>query len=515
MKLHSFTKKEVNERVKTGGFRLLLDGQQRATSLARALSGTDPVWIVIKNVDDYPSKTKPKAETLSLEQALYEVAGRESDERLSVRLSDVYQMLNGKHPRESDKAQLLAASRYAKSKSLTEVEKILASELFDEYLHFANAVQDLLKSEKLLSYYMLDTDEEKFSLFFERSNSRGIQLDFIDILAAKLYAGFNLRKSAEAFTDANPTLTLRREVIVRALSFIVSDAKDLNRSFILSELTASHFNQHWDELCRNYRLAFDYLDANHFLVSQEWIPYENMVIPLMILLRSMNRPDFSTLSAFQTKFIKYWYWASVFSGRYSGATNEIILADAKVMRSLAQNDLPALRSYLASARFQTQVERAEDFTFIWKKGNAQYRGILSLMNQACGGLLDIKNGSKLLFTSKLEEHHIFPKAYLRQIDPTIDDVLVDCVANKTLIPKLLNIKISAKSPSDYFFEIRKENPKVIEATRTHLIDDAVVNGELNTRYEQFLTDRSQKMKALVDDVFVRIRAEIDQAIQQQ
>ena len=151
LKLHSFTKKEVNERVKTGGFRLLLDGQQRATSLARALSGTDPVWIVIKNFDDYPSKTKPKTENPSLEHALYEVAGRESDERLSVRLADVYQMLDGKHPRESDKALLLSGSRYAKSKSLIDVEKILASDLFDEYLHFANAIQDLLKSEKLLS----------------------------------------------------------------------------------------------------------------------------------------------------------------------------------------------------------------------------------------------------------------------------------------------------------------------------------------------------------------------------
>ena len=512
LKLHSLSKKEVNERVKTGGFRLLLDGQQRATSLARALNGVDPVWIMLKNGDDYHAGKKPTIEKATLEAALYEVGGRESDERLSIKLADVYLMLNGGYPRERDKGQLLANSRYAKALELKDTETVLTSSLFDEYLHFASALQDLLKSEKLLSYYMLDTDEEKFSLFFERSNSRGIQLDFIDILAAKLYAGFNLRKNAEAFADANPSLTLRREVIVRAIAFIVSDAKDLNRSFILSSLSASHFNEHWDPLCKLYKLVFEYLSENNFLVSQEWIPYENMVIPLMILLRSMHRADFSTLSEFQTKFVKYWYWASVFAGRYSGATNEIILADAKAMRSLAQNDHVALRQYLASARFQSQVEKPEDFTFIWKKGNAQYRGILNLINQASDGLRDFKNGGKLLFTSKLEEHHIFPKAYLKKLDPSIDDVIVDCVANKTLIPKLLNIKISAKAPSEYFGEVRTDNPTIIDATRTHLIDDSVVNGAMDNQFEQFLTDRSVKMKALVDDVLVKTRSEIDNTI---
>jgi hypothetical protein len=96
-----------------------------------------------------------------------------------------------------------------------------------------------------VAYYLLDTDEEKFALFFERSNSKGIQLNFSDILAAKLCAGFNLRSSIEDFEKQNPTLELNREVLVRSISFRVSQGKDTGRSYILSSFTQSHFNEHW------------------------------------------------------------------------------------------------------------------------------------------------------------------------------------------------------------------------------------------------------------------------------
>jgi uncharacterized protein with ParB-like and HNH nuclease domain len=57
---------------------------------------------------------------------------------------------------------------------------------FLTYLTQLKNLENVCRQEKLVAYYLLDTDEEKFALFFERSNSKGIQLDFIDILAANL-----------------------------------------------------------------------------------------------------------------------------------------------------------------------------------------------------------------------------------------------------------------------------------------------------------------------------------------
>jgi uncharacterized protein with ParB-like and HNH nuclease domain len=62
-------------------------------------------------------------------------------------------------------------------------ENVEASQEFLTYLTQLKNLENLCRQEKLVAYYLLDTDEEKFALFFERSNSKGIQLNFIDILA--------------------------------------------------------------------------------------------------------------------------------------------------------------------------------------------------------------------------------------------------------------------------------------------------------------------------------------------
>ena len=52
---------------------------------------------------------------------------------------------------------------------------------FKKYRNLKRKIADLFKSEKLLSFYLLDMNLEKFVVFFERSNTRGVQLNFIDI----------------------------------------------------------------------------------------------------------------------------------------------------------------------------------------------------------------------------------------------------------------------------------------------------------------------------------------------
>ena len=51
----------------------------------------------------------------------------------------------------------------------------MKSKAIDHYLQGCQKLSDLFKREKLISYYLLDMSLDKFCLFFERSNSRGIQ----------------------------------------------------------------------------------------------------------------------------------------------------------------------------------------------------------------------------------------------------------------------------------------------------------------------------------------------------
>ena len=85
------------------------------------------------------------------------------------------------------------------------------------YIQSIQKLEDLFKSQKLVAYFLLDMSADKFALFFERSNSLGIGLTFIDILIAKLINGFNLNKNIEKFENENPHIFLNKEIMARSI----------------------------------------------------------------------------------------------------------------------------------------------------------------------------------------------------------------------------------------------------------------------------------------------------------
>lgn len=327
--IKSFTLDEIESKVQTGNFRILLDGQQRLTSIYRALKGIDEVWFICKKNGELPPDKD--FNDLSLEEILFEISGQEDDTRLSFRINNAYEIIEKGFFDEDIKNNYFKNLTYLNGKS--EDEKNI---LFRRYLLLSRKLNDLFKADKLLSYYILKTDSERFALFFERSNSKGIQLNFIDILAAKLYVGFNLRDKIETFEDNNPGYDLNREIIVRTIAYIVNEGKDIDRSSILAKLNYIHFGKYWELVCKSYKDTIDFLFKNHFILSQSWMPYENMLIPLMVFNIKIGG-DFSQMNEFQLEFIKYWYWASIFSQRYTSSSNEMIMQDSKVLSNLGEN----------------------------------------------------------------------------------------------------------------------------------------------------------------------------------
>ena len=455
LKLSSYTKEQIENRVKVNGFRLLLDGQQRATSMYRAMTGADAVYFVALNDDELPAAVQAKpAGQRSLEEVLSTVAGEAETGHVSVKLHDVYRTLNGEASREKDKAVLFLASN--KIEGLT-TENVEDSSQFLTYLTQLKNLENLCRQEKLVAYYLLDTDEEKFALFFERSNSKGIQLNFIDILAAKLYVGFNLRTKVQEFEEQNSDLELNREVLVRSISFHVSQGKDIGRSYILSNLSHQHFTENWERFTSAYRSVQDFLKTSRLLIHPTWIPYENMILPLIAFAVQLPHHDFSQVGEEQMRFIRTWYWLAIFSRRYSSAAQTYALEDAQALQKAATGDFGSIISVIN--RIQPVVRTKEDLLVIHKKYDAVYKGILNLVSYATGGYLNFENGNPVSVASNLEDHHIFPNDYLRknwaEVHDSLDSVVaIDCVVNRTLIPKLTNVRVSNKPPSKYLEEIK-------------------------------------------------------------
>jgi hypothetical protein len=456
------------------------------------MKGVDEIFFIALKDDElaFDLRAKPPGQR-SIEQVLSEFRGEALEGNVGIRLSDVYRILNGEASREKEKAALFLASN--KIEGVT-AENVDASLEFLTYLTQLKNLENLFRQEKLVAYYLLDTDEEKFALFFERSNSKGIQLNFIDILAAKLYAGFNLRAKIEDFEDQNPGLELNREVLVRAISFHVSHGKDIGRAYILSSLSHQHFNENWERFTSTYKSVHDYLKTSRLLIHPTWIPYENMLLPLMALAAQLPHHDFSQVNADQATLIRIWYWLAIFSRRYSSAAQTYALEDAQALQKLATNDFTGVINIIQ--RVQPIVREADDLLVIHKKYDAVYKGVLNLVNYDTGGYLNFENGNPVSIASNLEDHHIFPQDYLKknwgEVREALDsEIAIDCVVNRTLIPKLTNIRVSNKSPSKYLNEIKIKNANIAVALHSHMLDDELLDGQYDKNYEFFLQERAE------------------------
>ena len=407
---------------------------------------------------------------------------------MSVNVGDAFEMIEN-----TMREKPLQEKYFDKLDFVRQLDEENIDNYFEKFLIVVRKLQDIFKAEKMVSYFLLDMSSEKFALFFERSNSLGVRLDFIDILVAKLNSGFRLRNKIQELENKTG-YNIEREVLVRCISFIVSEGKNVDKGYILSNLTYEHFNIHWNNISKLYGNVLDFLFNNNFIMTQDWIPHNNMLIPLMIFLNSLPNKSFSQMNEPQVEFVRYWYWGSIFAQRYTGgATNEVIILDSKILTSIAKKEKISNEGYFRE--FKIVIDQAEDLYNFSKKGSAIYKGILTFVNYMCGGITDGQNDSKISFNEKVDDHHIFPKAYLQDYNSNDDDDIeyVDCVVNRTLIPKITNIKIGKKAPDKYMNELYSENDRLKESLEKHMIPIEIMDGNYNEFFSVFIQNRAKKI----------------------
>jgi hypothetical protein len=478
LRMRHYEKEEIVNKSRTQNLRIILDGQQRITSIYRALTGADNVFLVLRD-DLKPDRLIERP----LEQILGEVAGEESDEAVCVRLFDAYRA-EAESLEDEDLDRLFAGSAFG----LRLGEDDPSWKPFAKaYRRAVKKLTDLYKKQKLVAFHLLDMTLEKFCLFFERSNSRGIQLNFTDILAAKLYHGFNLRQKIDEF-EAQQNLRLNRETIVRTVAYLTAVEKGtpitIDKKAILENLEPEDFDRHWDRASMFYKESIDYLGTQHFVLNRNWLPSENMVIPLMVFLSHVK--GFDRINEEQRRFLEFWFWSSVFANRYSTSSNEVIISDSQALSQVAQGKRIERRDYFT--RLRSLVTDPEDLFIYTKRTSATYRGVLNLIGYAIHGLRDWRSSQRIDPDKDLDDHHIYPRAYIASGPPLDMEAgeavqLMDCVVNRTLIPKNLNVTIGKRPPQSYLSDLKRLNPNLEASLQDHLVPvDLVTDPTWNKQF---------------------------------
>ncbi|MBI4184902.1 MAG: DUF262 domain-containing protein [Proteobacteria bacterium] len=237
------------------------------------------------------------------------------------------------------------------------------------------------------------------------------------------------------------------------------------------------------------------LIAGRLGLDHDRVLFGRFGIPVMV--RYLDQRD-GTLDARNRDKLLFWFVQAGMWGRFSGSTETYIDQDLAAL----EDDGDALDRLLDQLRLWHGGLRTEPGHFAgWSLG-ARFYPVLYLLTRMgeakdwCTGL-PLKAGL-LGKMSRLEVHHIFPKAQLYKLKFKRPEV--NALANFCFLTKETNLCIGEKLPEEYFPEVEAKHPGAL-ASQWIPMDPRLWKAE---NYRDFLEAR----KALLAVVTNRLLAEL-------
>ncbi len=443
---------------KKQGYKFILDGQQRLTSLYAVIRGLQI------GGEDYS-------------KIVVDLANH-SD----IRSSFVYQRPDNK--RWVSVSDLLASDPFIIYNNLPDD---MAKKRFTE---FRSALNDYPFSVVTVG----DMNIEDAIEIFERINRQGRKLTRYDLISASVSKSFDLREHSESDIinrHKSDFGEIEEISIPQALALNKKGRTDHNTQL---NLTAKDIRSVWNDTVKCFSLAIDFVRKNLGVARKDFLPYDAI---LPILTHYFFRTGSKPIQSFEHRQqLEYWFWQSAFSQRYTDKSQSRMNEDALWIKQLIDNDKPFVQLMIASENDLIDGSMG-------RTTSAIRNGILCLFNVKKPLHfenrmdLDFARQPHLKFT-RAEKHHIFPAAFLR--GQGFDARKVDSIANFCFIPADLNKNIADKPPSEYMREIRNmyaSNREFESVMQTHLIPVASDSGIWTDNYDRFL---KQRAKLLVEEI---------------
>lgn len=478
---------------------LLLDGQQRLTSLSAVIRGKPvqvngrvrPIELLfnLEHPDALPFVTE--VDDNNIDAPEYSDDGEEPIDEEADATEDELQ-------KRFDKMTFVVSTR--KLEQLPQWVKV--SEVFagthdnNYFLKRAGVTslddpraeiytQRLNRLKEIRKYiYRMDVLERSLSYdevteIFVRVNSLGAKLRSSDLALAQITARWRGSLSVFQAFQADCTKDGFEVDLGLHLKNLVAHATGQSRFLTVSNLTLDELKSGWDDGCRGMEFAINFLRSNAGITSPALLasPF------LLISLGFYGAQRSYKLSAAEAQGLCRWVLLANAKGRYSRGSSETLLdQDLKILR-----DGGGFQELLD--RLRTQVGRL-DVTPEELEGRNQRSALFKTMFLAFQAAAARDWHSNLVIAlshvgnaHQLQFHHIFPKAVLKSTATTRE---TDDIANLAFISGKANRKISAKEPALYFPEVRKANGEQPFESQCIPTDPEVLTIE---RYKAFLAER--------------------------
>ena len=221
------------------------------------------------------------------------------------------------------------------------------------------------------------------------------------------------------------------------------------------------------------------------IVDRSWLPTPSILGPLTAIM-DIDQANKGPAAGARREKVRQWLWCSIFSRRYEAAANTRGEADFREMEKWILKGVAP--STVSNFRFDKALLREAKTT------SPIYKGVICLVLASRNGALDFhtqaKISSSMIEGNQVDDHHIFPKAFLKNVFLIEDSTLINCVLNRTLIDSITNRKISDRAPSDYLSDL-DEHIETDKVLKSHLIPVGHDSALREDNFEKFLQDRAE------------------------
>ena len=341
------------------------------------------------------------------------------------------------------------------------------------------------------------TPPDAVCTIFETLNRTGVKLSVFDLLAARFWPeNVKLRDMWESATNDNPIIqdyAIDPYYILQSIALLrPQGAPSCKRKDVLS-LSAEHVRNTWDRVVQGLAFTLTILRDDCGVLIPKWLPYNTMLIPMTaVLANHLNHRGLEAGSI--RKNLVRWFWCSVFSQAYENAPN-----------SQAAKDTGELELWFSNGKVP---ETVTGFSFkpmalyeVTPKQRAVYRGVIALiLSQNPRDFQTVKPLTRgLLEENMVDDHHIFPDAHLRN-NGIAEAKRRDCVLNRTLIDRATNQSLSKRSPKDYFGEIRSKlgDGEFEKLLQSHVLPVDTNSPLLLNDFEGFLKWRCTELSKMIE-----------------
>ncbi len=423
--------------LQAGYVKLLLDGQQRVTTLYGVIRGRAPEFFD-GNSDAFLDLM------FHLDNEVFEFYGpvKMRDNPFWINVTELMQGGLGPH-----------ISRIHNTPELQENA--------EDYLARLNDVAQIKEHR----FHIEEVSSETRSLdtvvdIFNKVNSGGTKLSKGDLALAKVCAGWpEAREEMRAMLDRWKAagFYFKLDWLLRNVTTVLTGQAFFSG---LEQVSPSAFRDglYQTEKAINYTLNMISgrlgLDHDRVLGGRYAIP----VITRYIIKQGGRLQD-----AAERDKLLYWYIHTFLWGRYTGSTESVLNQDLRVIEEAP--DGQALNRLIDQLRIWRGdlIIRPENFQ-TWSKG-ARFYPLLYLLtrigqSQDWGTGLPLKE-SLLGKINQLQVHHIFPKSLLYDLEHT--RVNVNALANFCFLTQDTNLVISNRKPEEYFLEVQNAHPGALES----------------------------------------------------